>query len=121
MSKTPKKTNTEFIFTKSSRLTLLNINKFQTNNFIYMAVNNLLPMSFEKIFTHVDAIHDHNTRYQVQNTLYVTSATTSVRHHFLKSRSPALWSEVPSGLKSLNDLQMFKKMYKIHLICPSET
>ena len=59
----PKTTCSDLVFAKANKLSIYNINKYQTNNFIYYVLHDLSPNFFKDFFPTVEGVHTHNTRY----------------------------------------------------------
>ena len=114
--KLPKLTRTDVLFQSVKKLTLFDINKLQTNTFIYKFNNNLLPDAFADFLIPVDNIHNHNTRYQSSNTLYVMPSKLTVRQSSLRIRSSNNWLQVPPLLKTAPNIYTFTRLYKTLLL-----
>ena len=82
-------------------MTIFDINKFQTNLFIFKALNNLLPPAFADFFTLTEDVHSYNTRFQSKNSLYVLPMENNKRKTSLKISGPPMWFQLPNELKRI--------------------
>jgi hypothetical protein len=91
-------------------LPLFNINDLQVGCFVYRCVNRLLPGYFCDMFKFNELIHSHNTRNS-QN-LHLFSHRLTLRRHTVTVIGPVLWNSIPSDLRSVPAIHLFKKEYK---------
>ena len=112
----PKTTSSDLVFSKTNKLSIYNINKYQTNNFIFYVLNGLSPIFFRDFFPIVEEIHSHNTRYGEKNVLAVLPSSSNVRSQSLRIRGSHSWSDVPTSLKMSINIMTFKRDYKKYLL-----
>ena len=97
-------------------MTIFDINKFQTNLFIFKALYNLLPPVFADFFTLTEDVHSYNTRFQSKNSLYVLPMENNKRKTSLKISGPPMWFQLPNELKKNSYIANFIRLYKKNLI-----
>ena len=87
--------HTEPLFKKLGLLQLHEINKYMFCKFMYSWHHNELPAIFNNVFTEVKDIHDHDTRYAANNSLYPpTKGKTEISHCKYTYRGPFVWNMV---------------------------
>ena len=106
--------HTKPIFVKYSILTIYDINKLQTACFMFSIMHNLTPKHFGSMFLLNSCVHSHLTRqihdFHQARFLSNTSKIT------IRVQGPILWNSLPSELKNLPHLGLFKRHYKFHLL-----
>ena len=110
----PKLTNDKVLFKKSNKLSIFDLNEYQSGIFIYSVLNKLTPSVFDNFLVLVENVHSYCTRSQ--GGLHAISATKNVRKHSIKIRSFQSWSNIPTIIKQLSSLVLFKKKFKDYLI-----
>ena len=78
----PPRAHTAPLFAQLNTLTLKDINKLITGNFMYKCVTGLLPRTFTSYFTSVHDTHNHHTRSH--NNLFLPFIHTSYYIHTLR-------------------------------------
>ena len=77
--------------------------KKETGIFMYKYRNNMLPQSFDSIFTNHQSNHNYDTRNKGDYQLSMQRVNTIV------NTGPKLWNELPKYVKSSKTLGLFKK------------
>ncbi len=94
------------------RFNLLNIDdlyKKECCTFMYKYNNNMLPKSFDNMFTNMESIHDYNTRYKDS----YRSEIHKVKN--ILSLGPKIWNSLPRDIRAINHISTFKKAVVTHL------
>ena len=103
------------MYTKFGVLQLKDVIKLEHAKFMYRYENNMLPCSFDNYFTKLENVHNHKTRYKMNNGFFLPRVKTNFgkkRTHFLCVK---IWEEIPQETKSLS-FYGFKKQFKKKLI-----
>jgi len=87
------------IFQSTKKLSVYNINKYQTVIFIYKTLHNLSPTCFQNLFKLLSNVHSHNTRAEGKNNLFAQNAKHTLRKFALSVRAPTLWNSIPSSIR----------------------
>lgn len=72
--------------------------KLELGKFCYKFHNNILPKSFDKLFTHVSEIHSHYTRNS-KNRMYLKSQNKHSGLKTLSQMGAKFWNSIPNNLK----------------------
>ena len=94
--------STMFII-KYNVLNIFDMYKKETGIFMYKYRNNMLPQSFDGIFTNHQSNHNYDTRNKGDYQLSMQRVNTIV------NTGPKLWNELPKYVKSSKTLGLFKK------------
>ena len=97
------------VFHLAKLLSVTDLNTLLTLKFIFSWFFNLLPHSFDSIFTLTDSMHQHATRNSDCNNLFINPCHTNLRKFSLKIRGPQLWNKLPNNIKLLNSEYLFSK------------
>lgn len=114
--KGPDHTNTSALYKKFNILNIRNIFKFQSSIFIFKHTNKLLP-SFYYATEFFETPQSNSTRQlRNQNNLYLPFANTNRRLFTIKFSGPRIWNALPSQLKQINNINIFKINLKKFLL-----
>ena len=91
------------LFEKYNVLNIFDMYKKETGIFMYKYRNNMLPQSFDGIFTNHQSNHNYDTRNKGDYQLSMQRVNTIV------NTGPKLWNELPKYVKSSKTLGLFKK------------
>ena len=108
-----KKTESSILlFRKFNLLSVFNVNIYQTCVFMYKYVYSAhdLPFSFQNFLKFSSDIHSYQTRHSKD--FHLPLCRTSHNQRTLKYRGPSLWNNLPTSLKSISSLTLFKKHLK---------
>ena len=61
-------------------------------------------------------MHDHDTRKQAANNLFIKPYNTNHRKFSLKISGPLLWNDAPEAIKILSSKMLFSKKNKEFLL-----
>ena len=78
--------------------------------FMFKYKNNMLPLSFENLFTVHRSNHDYNTRNRDDFELPIHKMKT------ISTFGPKVWNELPRNVKQANSLSQFRSILKSHLL-----
>ena len=81
------------LFTKLNKLTIYDVNKYQTAKFVYLFYKGLLPYSFKSIFILINKIHQYRTRNE--GNFFLHGYKTNVRKLTISIAGPNLWKSIP--------------------------
>ena len=81
---------------------------------MYKVKHFLAPPVFQKIFTEVSTIHDHNTRQRQH--FYVHSFRTNVGKFSITSHGPQVWKTMPNYIHNATSILLFKKRLKLYIV-----
>ncbi len=98
-------------------LNLLPVDKlwnFQVGKFMYMSLNNQLPVCLSNIYRVNNDIHNHNTRQRLEPHR-MKQRTTLAANSFI-SKGPSLWHELPNNLKTSENIKIFSHRLRNLLI-----
>ena len=102
------------LFTELNALNIYKLNIFQNLIFMFKTKNGLNPEIFTNKFQNIN--HNYPTRFS-ENNYYVPKTKRKFLKFAISSRAPSLWNEiVPSYLKSIDSLPLFKNKLKDLLI-----
>ena len=77
---------------------------------MYKIHNNLFPSYLRRIFTNTSNVHSHNLRNSELN-YYVPRPRTKSAKGSLHYRGSALWNKIPSEIRKLPSLNVFKTSF----------
>ena len=77
---------------------------------MYKIRNNLSPSYLRRIFTNTSNVHSHNLRNSELN-YYVPRPRTESAKGSLHYRGSVLWNRIPSEIKKLPSLNVFKTSF----------
>ena len=100
------------LFKQLGILKFVDLVKFKTSIIMFKAYHNVLPDSLQKMFTLRVQIYD--TRQKC--TFTVHRAHTNVKSMCISIYGVKLWNSLHTDLTNSRSLQVFKKMYKLHII-----
>lgn len=105
-------THIKDLYSSYNTLPINLLHEFQVLKLMHNLVynNNSLPDAIKNLFTKNIEVHNHNTRQKYHFNF----------HHFVSSKAisyfgPSLWSNLPSSLTSLSNINMFLKNLKVYL------
>ena len=102
------------IFFKLSILTVYDIYKYQLALHMYRIMNNMLSHNDHFVFQTNTRIHNYNTRHKMD--IHQNYCRTRTRQNTLYFQGPKLWNSIPTELKQLSTIQIFKRTFKLHLL-----
>ena len=111
----PRRTDTQLLLIKSNRPSVYDLNNILVTNFVYSAINKILPSIFDTFFTLTRNIHTHDSRRK--SNLQTVLATSNVRKFSLAVRGVSLWNSLPDDVKESPSLAQFKRTYRESLSC----
>ena len=103
------------IFQTCNKLSVLDINKYQTITFIHSVIMKQTPSCFWSMFSPVSAIHSHSTRSEEKNNLFLHQAKTNFRKFSITVRGPLIWNSIPNMVRDITSELLFKKNLKKYL------
>ena len=93
-------------------LKFIDLVKFKTSIIMFKAYHNELPGSLQKMFNlHVQK---YDTRHKY--TFSVHRAHTNIKSMCISIYGVKLWNSLHTNLTDCKSLQVFKNMYKLHII-----
>jgi hypothetical protein len=102
------------IFKKYRILTVCDINRLQVACFMFSIMYNLIPQYFGSMFTLNSSVHSYLTRQS--NDFHLAKFQSNISKFNIRVHGPLLWNSLPTELKSLPRLGLFKRRYKVHLL-----
>ena len=96
------------------KLSMIDLNCYQTAMFVYSTLHNLSPKCVSGMFITVASVHSHSTRKS--NLLFTNSFVSNIRKHSVAITGPQIWNSIPTNITEHPSLSLFKKSYKNHLI-----
>ena len=105
--------HTNPLFKQLGILKFVDLVKFKTSIIMFKAYHNILPDSLQKMFTLRVQIY-YDTRQTC--TFTVHRAHTNVKSMCISICGVKLWNSLHTDLTNSRSLQVFKKMYKLHII-----
>ena len=105
---------TKDYFISNGFLNIYQINKFQTCLFIFTYEHNLLPSSFNNMFSKSSDIHSYNLGSS--NQFRSEFSRTTFKKFSICCRGPLLFSTLPSSLTSVNSFSLFKSRLKKYIL-----
>ena len=111
----PRRTDTQLLLEKSNRPSVYDLNNILVTNFVYSAINKILPSIFDTFFTLTRNIHTHDSRRK--SNLQTVLATSNVRKFSLAVRGVSLWNSLPDDVKESPSLAQFNRTYRESLSC----
>ena len=106
--------HTDPIFKRHCLSIVNDINKLQTACFMFNAMHNLLPQSLGSLFKLNSSVHSYFTRHV--NDFHLTKFHTNVRKFSISVQGPLLWNSLPTEIKNLPNIGLFKCHYKSYLL-----
>src|SRR6218665_3751176 len=106
--------HTKQIFKDFSILQIHQINEMQRCEFMFRFENNLLQVAFRDFFTTASDIHMHNTR--TKDHYRTDFVRTNSRLFSIKCSGPIAWNNLPSDIRRLPTLYLFKKSVRTFLM-----
>ena len=114
--------HTEPLFKKLNLLQLYDINKYMYCKFMYSWHHNELPSIFRDVFTGVRDMHNHDTRFSANNSLYPpTGGKTELSQCKYTYRGPLIWNMVLKAninpdVSEFAFVRMIKHCIKVNII-----
>ena len=106
--------SSKILFSEVNALNIYKINIFQNLVFMFKTRNGINPDIFNNKFQNID--HIYPTRFS-ENNYYVPYKQRKFLKYAISSRAPSLWNTfLPTSLKSLDSLPLFKNKVKDFLI-----
>ena len=90
------------------------IRDFQVGEFFFRLEHGLLPPIFKDFLPHAYDIHSHYTRNA--STFRSVKVHSNIRLHTVKSQGTLIWNAIPSNILMSNNLFIFKKRFRTHLL-----
>ena len=101
------------LFKSTLTLTLRDLNTFKVASFVYQAVNNTLPLSFNNYLVFNKDVHDHFTRSK--ENIHILQCNANVRAFCVKNYGPKLWNTIQTNIRYALSFNIFKCKLKMHL------
>ena len=101
------------LFTKTKILDIFSIYSLQVSSFMYLYYNNLLPLSFRKIFQTGSQIHHYATRNS--ESCRTHPCKTNIKKFSILFQGPKIWNSLPTDIKAATSFYSFKRLMKIFL------
>ena len=95
-------------------LTLQDTFQLELGKFCYKFKKDLLPNSFNQIFTNIPQIHSYNTRNS--NNRFFRPKHTGRGYKTLQNLGSKLWNKIPLEIKNSSTIFIFTQKYKQHLL-----
>ena len=110
------------LFQNLHSLKINDINVLQTAVFMFKLNANLLPTTFDKLFSHNKNIHHYPTR--VSHNFHLSNPLSSLASRSIRHHGPDIWNSLPESLKSSpsdqssvqSSLYVFKNTMKTYLL-----
>ena len=102
------------LFQQLKLLNVYDINNFNIAIFMFMCSKGLLPRSMSCKFTFNYEIHSYETRNA--GNFHFPKIRTNVSKNTVYFKGPVLWKNIPINIKNSTSLNIFKRMYKSHLL-----
>lgn len=106
--------HTKPIFAKYRILTVCDINRLQIACFMYGAMHNLIPQYFGAMFTLNSNVHSYLTRQN--NDFHLAKFKSNISKFNIRVQGPLLWNSLPTELRTLPHLGLFKRHCKMYLL-----
>ena len=106
--------HTDPLFFQLKTLKLEDIHTFQTSIFMFKFSKNLLPTTFQNIFTPNSNIHSYPTRHS--SDLHLTNPKIILAHKTIRHHGPDIWNPLPDYVKHCASLYSFKAVMKKYLL-----
>ena len=102
------------LFFKLKTLKVKDINKLQTALFMFKLKNNLLPLTFNNLFTTNTSVHNYPTRNS-QN-YHLSNPKSLLAHRSIRHSGPDVWNALSDNLKSCKTKYSFKATMKRQML-----
>ena len=102
------------LFLQLKVLDIIKVNTFHIARFMFLYHNRLLPISLLNLFVTNNQIHSHDTRNA--NSYRPHSCRTNIRQFMILYQGPKIWNSLPSTMKHINSLSLFKKFLHCFLL-----
>lgn len=112
--KAPFLEHTTPLFKKHKLLSLMNINVFQQDVFMYKFVNNQLPKSLLNLFVFNSTVHDYNTRSSAK--FHVPLFRSTLSQHTISFTGPKNWNNLLPPITNCPSISSFKYRLKTFLL-----
>jgi hypothetical protein len=83
--------------------------------FMHKHHSNLLPITFENFFVHVNEVHNYNTRISSKISYSIPGVRTNYEKFNIRFQGVKVWNDIDENLKYLSP-SAFKKKLKIDFI-----
>jgi len=104
------------IFQTNNKLSIFDLNKYQTVKFIYFVINKQSPSCFWSLFSLTSMIHSHSTRSEEKNLLFLRQAKTNIRKFSISVQGPIIWNSIPAAIREINSEVLINKSLKKYLL-----
>ena len=85
--------------------------KLELGKFCFKFNNNLLPNTFNQIYTNISAIHQYSTRNS-HNRFFRNQHNKTSGYITLQHLGSKLWSNIPTNIKDSKSIHIFERKYK---------
>jgi hypothetical protein len=102
------------IFKTYRILTVCDINRLHVACYMSSILYNLTPQYFGSMFTLNSSVHSYLTSRS--NDFHLAKFQSNISKVNIRVHGPLLWNSLPTELKSLPRLRLFKRRYKVHLL-----
>ena len=94
-------------------LDVFSIYSFQVSSFMYLYHNDVLPISFTRIFQTGNQIHQYSTRYSDYYRPH--TCRTNIKKFSILFQGPRIWNSLPIDIKNAPTFSIFKRTIKSFL------
>jgi hypothetical protein len=114
ITRSPYNFHTDQLFSHLCILRVKEIKLFQTSEFMHRYKFNALPSSYINFFIPASDIHSYNTRQK--SSFRCEFARTNSRKFSIRCTGPSIWNSLPSHLRLISNLNLFKQQLRSWLI-----
>ena len=111
--------HTKPLFTKLHVLSMPDIHRFLTSQFMYRIKNLLLPSSCLHLVTVAPLNREHATRNQFY--FIRSKCHTNMKQHSIGYIGPAIWNSLPVSIQNANSIGVFNNLLRSFLISSPST
>ena len=106
--------HTKPLFISLNILPIYDLYKYNLGIFMFSFYKNLLPQSFDNLFSQNIQVHNYNTRNKFD--FRVHYGRTSYSHSVIRYKGPTLWNNLPLEVRDCKSLNTFKYKLKTYLL-----
>ena len=104
------------LFKELGWLTIYNRIKYHKGVLMFKCVNDMAPSYLCEMFTSTSESIAYSLRSTASNGLFVPRPNTNFMKSTFQYSGTVLWNNIPATVKSVNNIEMFKKKYFDYLI-----
>ena len=102
------RTHAEPLYADLNIMPLKKLYLYTVGLFMYKFSNDMLPEIFDDMFTHVNTIHDRNTRQSIKKHLYIPLYVTTRSQKCVSYTGPHIWNLIISKINPYAPIGSFK-------------